>query len=295
MNYKKNKDDTNKILLGKILSKINNSSNNLNIQDSEFKVFSQFGEDGIINYLIQKTQIKENERYFIEIGVGDYSECNSKFLLKGSYWQGAAIEANSNHVEKIRSQDYCWKYGLRVVNKWVSLDNINEIIKSSLKDNNLGLLSIDLDGNDYWIWKEINIIKPIIVVIEWNSLFGKNKSLTIPYEKNFIREKKHYSGQYWGASIKAFQELGKSKGYLMVGSNSAGNNLFFVRSDRKGDLKEDKIKDLYVEQIFNDAKNKKGKLTFSNKKNKINDIGNLKLVDLEKNTEVKISDIKEEL
>ena len=89
-NYKKNKDDTDKILLGKILSKINNLSNKLNIQDYEFKVFSQFGEDGIIDYLVKKTKIKDDEKFFVEIGVGDYSECNTKFLLMNDFWTGSS-------------------------------------------------------------------------------------------------------------------------------------------------------------------------------------------------------------
>ena len=240
-NYKKNNADTDKILLGKILSKINNLSNKLNIQDYEFKVFSQFGEDGIIDYLVKKTKIKDDEKFFVEIGVGDYSECNTKFLLMNDFWTGVVIEGNKEYANHIMDQEICWKYGLKVISEWVRKDNIKSLIEKNVSNNKIGLLSLDIDGNDYWILNEIKNIKPIIIIVDWNSLFGSKKSITTPYDDNFVREKKHFSGQYWGASIKAFNDLMKSRGYFLVGSNMAGNNLFFVREDRKNDLTEKKL------------------------------------------------------
>jgi hypothetical protein len=280
-----------KVLSAKSNIEINRTKTTLNIEDYEFKVFSQFGEDGIINFLIEKTKIQQDEKYFIEFGVGDYTECNSKFLLINNYWNGLVIEGDYNSFIKIKNSQYCWKYGLKVINKWIKNNNIKQIIEENIEQKKIGLLSIDIDGNDYWIWKEINNINPIILIIEWNSLFGKKENITIPYDEKFVREEKHFSGQYWGASISALAALGKKKGYSLIGSNSAGNNLFFVRSDRKQNLVERLPREAYRKQIFSDSRDKNKKLNFLNNSSKIKQIENLEVLDLEKNQLIKISDL----
>jgi hypothetical protein len=281
-----------KIIAAKKLIEINSNKNSLSINEYEFKVFSQFGEDGIIDFLVKKTKIEKEEKNFIEIGVGDYTECNSKFLLMNSYWSGIAIEGNKSFIKKIKTSEICWKYGLKIINLWIKKDNIEKIILENTKKNKIGLLSIDIDGNDYWIWKEIKNIKPVIVVIEWNSLFGKLKKLTVPYDDNFIREEKHYSGQYWGASISALKDIGKKNGYSLVGSNSAGNNLFFVRNDRMNNLLEKTTEDVYTKKIFVDSRDKNKRLNFLSEKEQLKEIENLNLVDLDTNQLIKISNIK---
>ena len=98
-------------------------------------------------------------------------------------------------------------------------------------DHDLGLLHIDLDGNDYWIWKQIDKFAPRILILEYNSVFGSENSWTVPYQADFYRFNAHYSGLYWGASLPALVELSSAKGYDLVGCNSAGNNAYFVRKD----------------------------------------------------------------
>jgi len=280
-----------KILNGKILSKLNDINTTNNIEDFEFKVFSQFGEDGIIDYLVKKTDIKNDEKFFIEIGVGDYSECNTKFLLMNSYWSGIAVEGNNQSVEKIKKKELFWKYNLDVINEWVRKDNIKRILSNKIIDQKLGLLSLDIDGNDYWILHELEILKPIILIVEWNSLFGPDKNVTVPYDDNFVREKKHFSGQYWGASIRAFYNLMQKRNYSLICSNKAGNNLFFVRNDRLKNLKTKKPDEVYINQIFNDSKDKNGKLNFLDKNKKLENLENLDLIDLENNQIIKISEL----
>ena len=89
-------------------------------------------------------------------------------------------------------------------------------------------MSVDIDGNDYWIWKEIDCIKPRIVICEYNSAFGNDKKVTVPYKNDFVRRKEHYSDLYFGASLAAFCELAEEKGYDFIGTTRAGVNAYFI-------------------------------------------------------------------
>ena len=126
-----------------------------------------------------------------------------------------------------------------VENNFINKDNINEIISRNHLSGKIGLLSIDIDGNDYWIWKAINAIDPTIVIIEFNARLGYEQSVTIPYEADFNRASKHYSNIYYGASLNALYKLGKKKNYELVGTNKNGNNAFFVKKEvlEKFDIK----------------------------------------------------------
>ena len=131
----------------------------------------------------------------------------------------------------------------RAVEAFVTRDNINALIVWQGIASEIGLLSIDLDGNDYWVWRAIDVVSPAIVVVEYNHRFGRDLAVTIPYDENFKRGGR-YPVYYFGASLKALCLLGGRKGYAFVGCNSAGNNAFFVRKD----LKPDSIKELTVEE-----------------------------------------------
>ena len=127
-------------------------------------------------------------------------------------------------------------------------------------------MSIDIDGNDYWIWEQIKDFDPSIVVIEYNSRFGKEKSYVVPYEKNFQRLKKHYSGIYYGASLKALIKLAIKKGYSFVCCNSAGNNAFFVKKDLLNDkVKENNLEKGFVINKYRESRTKDGNLAYLSK------------------------------
>jgi len=119
---------------------------------------------------------------------------------------------------------------VKIVNHFITKENINKIFEENDMTGEIDLLSIDIDGNDYWIWKAINVVKPRVVVIEYNSAFG-NKSITIKYDSNFRRSIKHKTSLYFGASLSALTKLAKEKGYILVGRCSEGVNAFFVRKD----------------------------------------------------------------
>ena len=198
-------------------------------------MFSQWGEDGIIQYLISKIQIKN--KIFIEFGVQNYRESNTRFLLINNNWKGLIMDSGVDHINFLNRRDIKWRCNIDAIRIFITKDNINKIIKDVGISGDIGLLSIDLDGIDYWILKAINIVSPRILIVEYNSTFGHKHSITVPYRKDFDRTKAHYSNLYWGASLPAIHLCAKNKGYSFVGSNSAGCNAFFVRNDVIGELK----------------------------------------------------------
>lgn len=250
------------------------------LKDAEFKVFSQFGEDGILQYLIHETGITGEERTFIEFGVQNYNESNTRFVMISDHWRGMIIDGNKQHMEYVRNQDLFWKYDLTAIDAWIDRDNINELIGHSGFSGDIGILSVDIDGNDYWVWERIEIVRPVIVVIEWNSVFGPDYAISIPYDPLFQREKAHYSCLFWGASISALAYLAEHRGYALLGSNTAGNNLFFVRKDRLGRLKPLVPRDAYVESSFRDSRDVTGKLNFLRGDKRRNEILDLQVIDV---------------
>ena len=161
--------DIEKILLGKILiENVRNKKNIDKLSEVEFKVFSQFGEDGIIQYLINNTPIKN--KIFIEFGVQDYKESNTRFLLINNNWRGLIIDSNKRNINYIKNDEIYWKYNIKAVCEFITKENINSIFSSNGFKGDIGLLSIDIDGNDYWIWEAIKVVNPRIVICEYNSI-----------------------------------------------------------------------------------------------------------------------------
>ena len=206
-----------KISQGKILSELNKKKNSKNIQDYEFKIFSQWGEDGIIQKIIDSIEIKN--KTFIEFGVGDFFESNCRFLMMHNNWSGFVIDSSEKMIEMLKKAYFYWKYNLKSINAFIYKENINNLLLKSEFDFDLGLLSIDIDGNDYYILEAISQYKPRILVVEYNSLFGSKRNISIPYIPDFNRTKAHPSNLYFGASLGAITYIAKKKGYILVGSN----------------------------------------------------------------------------
>lgn len=253
-------NDEMKLLIGKELVFAQKNMVSDQIIDYEFKVFSQFGDDGIIQHLIN--EIKPINNTFIEFGVGDYSECNTRFLLMNNNWSGFIIEGDKKAVEKIEKWGDLWKYDLRVKKAFITKENINGMLKESgFKD--VGLLHIDMDGVDYWIWETIDCseLNPSIVILEYNSAFGGKRAITVPYKEDFNRTDAHYSNLYWGASLKALVNLSKKKGYKFIGCNSAGNNAYFVKKEIAV-FKELTVEEGFVESKYRESRNKNGEMSY---------------------------------
>jgi hypothetical protein len=224
-----------------------------------FKVFSQFDEDGIIQYLINVLPI--GGKTFIEFGVENYRESNTRFLLLNNHWQGMVLEGRASDIRSIQRDKMYWQYDLQVRHAWITRDNINELLLGAGFGDDVGLLSIDIDGNDYWIWEAVDGIRPRIVIVEYNSVFGLSP-IAVPYAPDFQRSAAHYSHLYYGASLGALECLAKRKGYLLVGSNAWGHNAFFVRKDIAGDFHGLDLKEAYVPSKFRESRNRWGRLSY---------------------------------
>jgi hypothetical protein len=230
------------------------------LQDAEFRVFSQFGDDGIIQYLIRT--IRPANDSFVEFGVGDYSESNTRFLLLHNNWRGLIMDGSSENMERVRSQELYWRHDLVAKAAFVTSDNVNALISSEGMTGEIGLLHIDVDGNDYWLWRAIDVVSPEIVIMEYNAVFGSDRAITVPYAPDFRRFAAHYSGLFFGASLPALCDLAHAKGYSFVGCNSAGNNAYFVRNDRMSGLKPLAPTAGFVESRFREARTADGQLSY---------------------------------
>ena len=247
-------NETELLAIGAMLSKQQSLMSSDNINDYEFKIFSQFGEDGIIQYLIKNVAIEHE--IFIEFGVEDYLESNTRFLMMNNNWSGFVMDASDEKMERLKSQNWYWRYQLTQKAVFIDKDNINNLL-SSTGFANIGLLSIDLDGNDYHIFNEIDLSKlnPAIIVLEYNSVFGIDRLITVPYNKNYNRTKSHYSNLFFGASLPALNYVASKRGYSLVGCNLSGNDAFFVRKD----LLNEKVVELSVEKAYKKSKTRESR------------------------------------
>lgn len=276
-----NVDDL-KVLQGKLLALSNQKDINSiinDIQKSEFKVFSQWGDDGIIQFLVSYLDI--TVKNFIEFGVEDYTESNTRFLLINNNWKGLIMDGGRKNINYIKNDNIYWKYELTAKQIFITKDNINKEIIENGFQGELGILHIDIDGNDYWIWKEIDSVNPVIIIVEYNSVFGKDRAISVPYDASFVRTKKHYSDLYFGASLKAFVLLGQSRGYSFIGCNSSGNNAYFVRNDKMKNLKALNTEEGYVESRFRECRDVAGNLTYTSGTKRIEILRGISVVNVE--------------
>lgn len=254
------------------------------IEDGEFRIYSQNGEDGIIDFLLHllDSSLDNYPKAFIEFGVENYTESNTRFLLQFRNFHGLVIDGCRDNINFIKSDSIYWKYDLEAICAFITKDNINDLIKSYLKTrdiSNVTLLSIDIDGNDYYIWDSINVIDPAIVIIEYNALFGSTKCLSVPYKQDFCRFDAHYSGLYFGASIKALINLGKSKGYCFIGADSSGTNLFFIKNHLySSSLKIHDLDEYCKRHKARQSRDKNGNLTYLSHNDRLKEIEGLPLI-----------------
>jgi len=282
-----------RLLVGSILARQPALPGNENgpLARHEFRVYSEYGEDGIIQHLIHNISLPERERAFIEFGVQDYSESNTRFLLRHNNWRGLILDSSDSNIAKIKSRPWFWRHDLKAVSAFVTAENVNCWISSVNYSGNIGLLSIDIDGNDYWVWEAIDVVRPAIVVCEYNSLFGPNACVSIPYDPHFIRLKAHYSGLYFGCSIAALEYLARKKGYALIGSNSAGNNAFFVRGDKLGALSACRAEECWRANKFRQCRDASGNLTYRGDHEATFAIGEMEVVDVSSEKKMKLSEI----
>jgi len=193
----------------------------------EFSGFSQHGEDGIIDVLTSKLLIEN--RYFVEVGVGDGTENNTSFLAIAKRYSGLMVEGNPKAAEWCESLLRPINYGLDFLCLFVTLENISELQKKMLFTDP-DVFSIDIDGNDYWIIKALleGGFHPKIAVVEYNSVFGPERSLAVTYKNDFRVKQGYRVSLYYGCSIAAWRKLFQRFGYRFVTVECGGVNAFFI-------------------------------------------------------------------
>jgi hypothetical protein len=212
-----------------IISSRAESSSFKNLWDAEVKIYSQWGEDGILDYIFRKLEIPKPK--VIELGAGNFSECNSRFLAENLNASVVAIDGRKDLIESISKTDLLWKTHILGIQTWVTPINVNQLIEKAHQFmSGVDMLSLDLDGNDFWIINAADLTGIKVVVVEYNPLFGNSRALTVPEEAAFDRTEKHFSWLYYGASLKAFTDVLSDKGFRFIGTNRVGNNAFFIAS-----------------------------------------------------------------
>lgn len=195
----------------------------------EYSVLSQNGEDGILRHLFAQAGFES--RWFVEFGFGAH-QCNGLRLMLHEEFHGLLLDGSQENVRffDIAAERFAIDR-VKARQAFLTRDNLNELIEGAGAPREIDLLSLDVDGNDYWFWKALTCVSPRVVCIEYNAGLGPELSWTVPYDPGFERFAKHPSGFFHGASLKALESLGRKKGCRLVGCDSTGTNAFFLRDD----------------------------------------------------------------
>lgn len=248
---------------------------------NEFQVFSQWGEDGILQHLLREVAIAR--KVFVEFGVENYTEANTRFLLVECGWSGLVIDGSERNVRHTRRDPLYWRHNLKAAQAFITRENINTLLAENGVTGEIGLLSVDIDGVDYWVWEALTVVQPALVVAEYNALFGPERAVTVPYDAAFVRGEAHSSHVYYGASLAALCGLARRKGLAFVGTNRAGNNAFFVRRDLlPAGLPELTPEQGFTQRCFREGRNPQGDLLFLDPAEEEALIRHLPLVEVER-------------
>jgi hypothetical protein len=227
------------------------------IEDTGFKLFSQYEEDGKLLFLF--SLLRMSNKTFVEFGSDDGINSNTANLYFHHDWNGLYIDGNERAISRGR---YFFKNHRnmsgrppRFVHAKITAENINDLISSAGIKGEIGLLSIDIDGNDYWVWKAIDVVSPQVVIIETHNEFGMN-DIVVPYDPDYFFPGKH--PDYHGASPVAMTKLANHKGYRLVGSNELGFNFIYLRND----LLIDEVPEVSVESLLQHPSNKEVQARF---------------------------------
>ena len=206
-----------------------------NIKDAGFRVYSQFEEDGIILYIL--TMIGFKSKRVVEMCCGQGDECMATNLILNHGCDGYLFDGDPDNISRAErffcSKKDCLLYSPVLTHSWITAENVNELLTNSGCAGEVDLLSLDIDGNDYWVWNAIEAITPRLLVMETWNIIPPDKSVTIRYDENFDSHwgKGEAADDYRGASLLAMHKLCKKKGYRMIGGHRHGFNVFFLRED----------------------------------------------------------------
>ena len=262
--------------------------------DSEVKVFSQWGEDGILDYLFDISGITKPK--IIEFGAGNFDECNSRFAAEHRNASVYAIDMRTDLKNNISQLDLSWKNEIFAVEDFITPESAKKHFNEAIGlFGKINLLSIDIDGNDYWILDALDLSKVDILVCEYNPIYGPKAAVTIPRKDDFDRSKAHYSWLYYGMSLMAAINVMERNGLIFVGSNRVGNNAFFVNSliakNINFDLPKKEALEIYTDWRIRESRNQSGTLSYLFGKERFSAISECKVLNLETNSILSVSDL----
>ena len=264
------------------------------LNDAEFKVFSQWGEDGILNYICDILSLDKPK--IIEIGASNFIECNSRFLAEYRNASVYALDYNPELIDNVSKMDIYWKNHIFPVVDFITPENIeSHVIQARNLMGGLDIVSIDIDGNDYWCLANINLDGVTIVVAEINPLFGDEINVTIPRSDFFDRRTAHYSQLYFGMSMRALSILMEKNNFVLIGTNSPGNNAFFVRNCHVSSfqplLLSGSFNNTTLDWRVRESRDKLGSLNYLSGQNRLNEILECEVVDLNTNKLVTLGSV----
>ena len=226
------------------------------LRDVGFKVYSQTDEDGILLYIF--SLLGDGPKTAVEICAGDGIECNTANLILNHGWHVLLVDGDEKQIQRgvdyYRAHPGTYVYPPVFKKAWVTRDNVNDLVKSSGFSGEIDLLSLDMDGVDYWIWKALDQVDPRVVVVEYQDIIGPELALTVPYSDSFDARRYPMTDgmpNYCGASLPAFIKLARSRGYRLVGCNRLGYNAFFVKEG----LAESELPEIGAQEYLKHPKN----------------------------------------
>jgi hypothetical protein len=262
------------------------------LTEAEFSVSSQWGQDGILDWLIERADLPSTLHSFIEFGVESYRVSNTRFLLQNRNWRGLILDSSPDALPTVKADGLFWKHDLTVKQAFITRENINDLIATAGFSGEIGLLSVDIDGNDYWVWEAIAAVNPVLCVCEYNAVFGDLHPISIPNEANFNRTQAHSSTLYFGASIAALRALAGRKGYRFVGTNLAGNDAFFVREDYAQRFVDRSLRSIQaLPSRFRESRDPSGQPTYIAGLDRLRTIAALPVVNTETGAKLTLGDL----
>ena len=227
------------------------------LSDTGFRCFSQFEEDGKLLFILAMLNVASGK--VLDVGAADGIRSNCANLLLNFGWCGALIEGDLDNVRRGREfyskHPDTWAYPPEFIHAMVTRENINDLVRKTSLPAEIDLLSIDIDGNDYWVWDALEEVVPKVVIIETHVEFGL-RSIVVPYDKDYVYPGKH--PDYHGASPVAMAKLAIRKGYRLVGANQYGFNTIYVRRG----MAEDLLPEVSVESILSHPRNRERQARF---------------------------------
>jgi hypothetical protein len=267
-------------------------SNFTKLSDAEVTVFSQWGEDGILDYLCDIAGLDRPN--ILELGAGNFEECNSRFLIENRFANSVLVDARLDLKTVVEQNSAYWKTHMLAINSWITPETIKEI-QSQAKAflGIIDIVSIDIDGNDYWVLAAFDLSEVAIVVAEYNPLFGSHLPVTIPRNDDFDRTEAHFSNLYYGVGLSAWVKFFKEKGFVLAGTNKVGSNAFFIKEALLQKLHFVPSSDLrtYINWGVRESRTKEGKLNFLSGEKRISAISDLELCNVETGEMLKISNL----